>query len=1233
MEDEIVRAQCELAAHQIFFPTFLSSASASSPSSAHCTLNLSTDKKTFQLKSNWSGVIAPVGLCSSAVSVQNILKDAASMMSDDAIALYRLCRHRAVPIALSHGGSSGYGLNTGDGNTSLQDAAFCVCARLIVKLPLLWEALTYRAAVLRPRNPILWFGKLVLVSVSVSDIQRFAARSHHLMLSCPVLFCGNHKDDYYKSGICRDGGNSPSAPASSIGVGSVVIADVATNNIATSPAVETFSASPLSKASPVMKVAPAALTAGALNIDPTQIECLAACYFFTVTTPALRKKYPQVVEARPLNHEGNVQNSSDSAGGAKKHARAGKYGETKKSLPLFVDDGIANRFTSNVSEVSATSFKDKGFCRQMAIEGICSDENSEGDPELGGNLERDGTRKRLLAESLASRSTKKRKLTRSGIARPLYSDLHLTKMNRKADTKGNDNDSEVNEDEVSNDDIDEGLNKENIEQVKWNKLCALLMRTNDSELQNGEALNGLKLKPASPAPALRSSALWDSSDCPLNVTELAAQVHVTALITRRKRIEALLRRPQLYGFRKWSDLYSSVHNAYGDSSDGFPCPGLSNFSSSVSTLKGIRLSTEKYENQTLPVVDINGKFNVNDVLNCAHPTCVRSFWNLSVSNTSTSTFMLPSLMPRPASLTTCDYLWMRLLICAMWLTVYADVLLPKLADIENNQKIPTSPNSELFADSKSQSVTTFCTTIHEKKNSHNSEIMKKKASRDDTETILDRDPSEEHASETEKRAYDTHHEHASTCIAFCIRIIKAERKKYGGGSKRGSNRSDRGSSLLCPVCDEALHNSTQIKSTWSALREDREMLWKRIHAFMEVMRTEGCVSPSDSSDAEDKAEIQHLEKSGGLETEAFQLQDSTSLVCHEGSAKHRISLRTWWNLFVRAVSAREVVESTLRYYPSPSSRLPTPPRSPTCTNGSEGAVASFSEIDSQGKIFSIPQNEARTTSNILGYTNEELINVQNCFFKAVTHRMQAVVEELCILLFLSSKDSSTEEILVSSSRRNNAKHFPSNVPHDKEGIDGNVSCLQLSGLKSSCFGAKTKASLWITLLEKYRWLHRESVPKTAPLNKAYASQDRSKTSDNAVMKPFSFSHVHDEEIIDYLQGCSLRQLVLEVVLGGCSVKQAAPLLFPFLCSYPKSDVTNGQGVAPLPEHYRKQQQRILELLDFIPSIPALKEEDGVLECAQCLTLFHQHCVGPFQRDFFMGYFLCHTCRLLMPQKP
>ncbi|KAK7201473.1 hypothetical protein NESM_000210400 [Novymonas esmeraldas] len=68
------------------------------------------------------------------------------------------------------------------------------------------------------------------------------------------------------------------------------------------------------------------------------------------------------------------------------------------------------------------------------------------------------------------------------------------------------------------------------------------------------------------------------------------------------------------------------------------------------------------------------------------------------------------------------------------------------------------------------------------------------------------------------------------------------------------------------------------------------------------------------------------------------------------------------------------------------------------------------------------------------------------------------------------------------------------------------------------------------------------------------------------------------------------------------------------------------GPAPR-ERRRAQQAALYALLGFRPRLPALREEDAVLECAACFSLFHQRCVAPAQREMMGEAFLCHTCRL------
>ncbi|KAG5511190.1 hypothetical protein JKF63_07132 [Porcisia hertigi] len=63
------------------------------------------------------------------------------------------------------------------------------------------------------------------------------------------------------------------------------------------------------------------------------------------------------------------------------------------------------------------------------------------------------------------------------------------------------------------------------------------------------------------------------------------------------------------------------------------------------------------------------------------------------------------------------------------------------------------------------------------------------------------------------------------------------------------------------------------------------------------------------------------------------------------------------------------------------------------------------------------------------------------------------------------------------------------------------------------------------------------------------------------------------------------------------------------------------------EQLRAQQAALYALLHFRPRLPPLREEDAVLECASCFSLFHQECIAPVQRRFMGQAFLCHTCRL------
>ncbi|KAG5486717.1 hypothetical protein LSCM1_07971 [Leishmania martiniquensis] len=72
--------------------------------------------------------------------------------------------------------------------------------------------------------------------------------------------------------------------------------------------------------------------------------------------------------------------------------------------------------------------------------------------------------------------------------------------------------------------------------------------------------------------------------------------------------------------------------------------------------------------------------------------------------------------------------------------------------------------------------------------------------------------------------------------------------------------------------------------------------------------------------------------------------------------------------------------------------------------------------------------------------------------------------------------------------------------------------------------------------------------------------------------------------------------------------------------------SRASATAPL-EQLRAQQAALHALLHFRPRLPPLREEDAVLECASCFSLFHQGCIAPVQRTFLGDAFLCHTCRL------
>ncbi|KAG5507456.1 hypothetical protein JIQ42_07753 [Leishmania sp. Namibia] len=75
------------------------------------------------------------------------------------------------------------------------------------------------------------------------------------------------------------------------------------------------------------------------------------------------------------------------------------------------------------------------------------------------------------------------------------------------------------------------------------------------------------------------------------------------------------------------------------------------------------------------------------------------------------------------------------------------------------------------------------------------------------------------------------------------------------------------------------------------------------------------------------------------------------------------------------------------------------------------------------------------------------------------------------------------------------------------------------------------------------------------------------------------------------------------------------------------DTSSRVSVAAPLEQLRAQQAALYALLHFRPRLPPLREEDAVLECASCFSLFHQECIAPVQRNFIGQAFLCHTCRL------
>ncbi|SYZ62888.1 hypothetical_protein (plasmid) [Leishmania braziliensis MHOM/BR/75/M2904] len=77
----------------------------------------------------------------------------------------------------------------------------------------------------------------------------------------------------------------------------------------------------------------------------------------------------------------------------------------------------------------------------------------------------------------------------------------------------------------------------------------------------------------------------------------------------------------------------------------------------------------------------------------------------------------------------------------------------------------------------------------------------------------------------------------------------------------------------------------------------------------------------------------------------------------------------------------------------------------------------------------------------------------------------------------------------------------------------------------------------------------------------------------------------------------------------------------------RSDASSSASVSVPLEQLRSQQAALYALLRFRPRLPPLREEDAVLECASCFSLFHQECIAPVQLSFMGQAFLCHTCRL------
>ncbi|KPA83659.1 hypothetical protein ABB37_01922 [Leptomonas pyrrhocoris] len=239
----------------------------------------------------------------------------------DAMTLYRLC-HRpgggdGIVIVPAAARSSGGG---GGGGAVEEEAAYCVCAAIMARAPLLWASLVRRAELLRPRKPTLCFVAPVAVPpVVVRSVVMFYGRSRHLV------------------------------------PGSGGVPGVA------SPAV-----------SGSLNTAAAAAAAGTARKDATvlsdglsaqQAEAVAATFFFKTMSAAERQRRPDVFEVRALTSAASAMRkpSSSTQKGVPSRTAADASAGLSSGLPGRAGgDGAIVAADSSVSSLSSTLSSARG---------------------------------------------------------------------------------------------------------------------------------------------------------------------------------------------------------------------------------------------------------------------------------------------------------------------------------------------------------------------------------------------------------------------------------------------------------------------------------------------------------------------------------------------------------------------------------------------------------------------------------------------------------------------------------------------------------------------------------------------------------------------------------------------------------------------------------------------------------------------------------------------------------